>query len=72
MRYEDALLLKKGDLVVISGKPNKSYEGMVLEIDSINPEHDNWCCRVTLKQPGFDNGFRLNDYDTRRLQRYES
>lgn len=72
MRYADAATLTKGELVVISGKPNKHYEGFVFEIESISPEHDNWRYLVTLKQPGFDNGFRIKDYDTRRLKRYEA
>lgn len=71
MIYTDASTLKPGDLVVIDHR-NKSYKGLVLEIESINPEHDNWCYRVTLKQPEFDNGFRIENYDTRLLQRFES
>ena len=71
MNYKDALELKVGDLVVINGKPNKHYEGLVLEIESIKQEDYNWCRHVTLKQPGFDNGFRMEDYDSRRLKRYE-
>lgn len=70
MRYTDAKLLKKGDLVVIDHR-NKYYAGLILEIESINNDCDNWCGHVTLKQPGFDNEFRIKDYDTRHLQRYE-
>lgn len=72
MRYAEAAKLKEGDLVVISGSRTKTYSGLILEIESINSEHDNWCYRVTLKQPGFDGGFRIKDYDTRLLKRYEA
>lgn len=72
MRYADALTLKEGELVVIDNNRNKSYGGLVLEIESINPERDNWNIRVTLKQPGFNNSFRIKDYDSRLLKRYES
>lgn len=71
MRYEEAQKLKKGELVVLDSR-NKKYGGLVLEIESINPEHDNWCCRVTLKQPGFNKGFRIKDCDSRYLKRYEA
>lgn len=70
MKYKEALLLKKGDLLVVDDR-NKYYKGLVLEIDEIFDD-DNWCRRVTLKQPGFNNGFRLEKYDTRHLKRYES
>lgn len=70
MKYTDSKLLKKGDLVVIDHR-NKYYAGLILEIESITNDCDNWCGRVTLKQPGFDNEFRIKDYDTRHLQRYE-
>lgn len=69
MKYKEALLLKKGDLLVVDDR-NKYYKGLVLEIEEIFD--DNWCRRVTLKQPGFNNGFRLEKYDTRHLKRYES
>lgn len=70
MRYTDAMKLKEGDLVILDGR-NKKYEGLILEIESINPIHDNWCYRVTLKQPGFNGSFRVEDCDTRYLKRYE-
>ena len=70
MRYSEALTLKPGDLVVTDGR-NESYNGLVLEIESISPQHDYYCRRVTLKQPGFNNGFCIRDYDSRRLKRYE-
>lgn len=72
MRYAEAATLKKGELVIIAPDRNKHYGGLVLEIESICPEHDNWCYRVNLKQPGFDSGFRITNYDTRLLKRYES
>ena len=71
MKYTEALTLEKGDLVVIS-KRNKSYGGLVLEIESVNPKHEVHRLRVTLKQPGFNNGFRIENYDTRLLQRFET
>lgn len=70
MKYTEAANLKIGDLVIMDNR-SKSYGGFVFEIESINPEHDNWCHRVTLKQPSFDKGFRLKDCDTRYLKRYE-
>ena len=69
MKYTEALLLKKGDLLVVDDR-NKYYKGLILEIEEIFDD-DNWCRRVTLKQPGFNNGFRLEKYDTRHLKRYE-
>lgn len=72
MRKAEALTLKEGDLVVINSNRNNHYGGLVLEIESIKQEDYIWCCHVTLKQPGFDVGFRIRDYDTRLLQRYEA
>lgn len=69
MKMKEALTLKPGDLVVLDHR-NKHYGGMVLEIVSIN-EWTNWCMHVTLKQPGFDEGFRIEDYDSRHLKRFE-
>lgn len=71
MRYAEAAMLKAGDLVVLDNR-HKFYGGLVLEVESINPNHDNWCYRITLKQPGFDSGFRVKDYDSRHLKRYEA
>ena len=69
MRYEEAATLKKGDLVIIDHR-SKCYGGLVLEVESIDSK--DWCgYRVTLKQPGFDNWFRIRDYDSRHLQRFE-
>lgn len=70
MTYADASNLKTGDLVIVDSR-NKNYGGLILEVESINPEHDYWCYRVTLKQPGFEGGFRIKDYDSRHLKRYE-
>ena len=70
MRYAEAMNLKTGDLVILDSR-NKNYGGLILEVESVNPNHDNWCYRVTLKQPGFDGGFRIPDYDSRYLKRYE-
>ena len=70
MRYVEAMKLKEGDLVIIDDR-NKYYGGLILEIESINPMHDNWCYRVNLKQPGFNGGFIIKDYDSRHLKRYE-
>lgn len=70
MRYAEAIHLKEGDLVILDSR-NKNYGGLVLEVESINPKYDNWCCRVNLKQPGFNSGFRIKDYDSRHLKRYE-
>lgn len=70
MRNTEAANLKVGDLVIVDSR-NKHYGGLVLEIESISPEHD-WCgYLVTLKQPGFDCGFRIKDYESRHLQRFE-
>lgn len=63
-------IIKAGDLVVIDHR-SKYYAGLILEIESISDKSDAWCVRVTLKQPGFDNEFRIRDYDTRRIHRYE-
>lgn len=71
MRYTEALTLKEGDLVIIDGNRNRSYANLVLEVESIKEEDYCWCRHVTLKQPGFDNGFRIVDYDSRLLKRYE-
>lgn len=71
MKYEEAGKLKPGDLVILDSR-NKNYGGLVLEVAEVNPVHDNWCYRITLKQPGFDEGFRIKDYDSRYLQRYEA
>lgn len=70
MKYAEVANLKAGDLVILDNR-NKNYGGLILEVESINPQHDNWCYRVTLKQPGFDGGFRIKDYDSRHLKRYE-
>lgn len=69
VRYTEAMELKAGDLVILDNR-TKYYGGLILEIESINPLHDNWCYRVTLKQPGFNGSFRIVDYDTRHLKRY--
>ena len=70
MRYAEASELKKGDLVVVSDGRG-GYGGLVFEIESIEPPYEPWCRRVTLKQPGFDGGFRKSNCDTRLLKRYE-
>lgn len=70
MKYAEAEKLKAGDLVVIDDR-SKYYRGLVLEVESINLEHDNWCLRVNLKQPGFNGGFRITNCDTRYLRRFE-
>lgn len=69
MNYAEALKLKKGDLVVINNRITH-YQGLVLEIEDII-NGDCWCRRATLKQPGFNGGFHLDNYDTRYLQRFE-
>lgn len=70
MKLEEASKLKPGDLVILDNR-NKFYGGMVLEIESIKPKEEPWCYRITLKQAGYDGGFRLRDYDSRHLKRYE-
>lgn len=70
MRYAEATKLKEGDLVILDSR-NQNYGGLILEVESINPKHDNWCYRVTLKQPGFNGDFHIQDYDSRHLKRYE-
>ena len=70
MKMKEAKMLKVGDLV-ISDDRNKYYGGLILEIESIS-DGDNWCRRATLKQPNFDGGFRIENYDTRHLKRFES
>lgn len=69
MTMKEALLLRKGDLVTLDHR-NTHYGGMVLEVEDIS-DGDNWCRRATLKQPYFDNGFRIKNYDTRHLKRFE-
>lgn len=69
MTIKEAMTLKKGDLVIMYRNTNH-YKGMVFEVEELT-EHDTWCGRVTLKQPGFDSGFRLYNCDTRMLKRYE-
>lgn len=69
MKYTEAEKLKVGDLVIID-KRTKRYAGLILEIEEITG-HNNWCYRVTLKQAYLDGGFRIRNYDTRHLQRYE-
>lgn len=69
MRYAEAMKLKEGDLVIVDSR-NKNYGGLIMEVESIEPEYD-YCYRVTLKQPGFNSGFRIKDYDSRHLKRYE-
>jgi hypothetical protein len=70
MRYAETVNLKKGDLVVINNK-NKHYRGLVFEIESIDDMHKTYITGVTLKQPGFDNGFRIKNYPTGQLKRFE-
>ena len=72
MKIKEASKLMKGDLVIISSNRTKTYQGLIFEIESIEPKTDMWSYRVTLKQPGFNGAFRLRDYDSRLLQRYES
>lgn len=72
MKIKEASKLKKGDLVIISSSRTKTYNGLIFEIEEIRPKTDCWSYRITLKQPGFDGGFRLKDYDSRLLKRYES
>lgn len=69
MRYAEAMKLKEGDLVIVDSR-NKNYGGLIMEAESIEPEYG-YCYRVTLKQPGFNSGFRIKDYDSRHLKRYE-
>lgn len=71
MNKHKAAKLKKGDLVVIDAKGKTTYKGMVLEVESVSL-YDKWHYRVTMKQPGFDNEFRVRDYDSRLLKRYEA
>lgn len=69
MRYAEAMKLKEGDLVIVDSR-NKNYGGLIMGVESIEPEYS--CCyRVTLKQPGFNSGFRIKDYDSRHLKRYK-
>ena len=71
MKFVEALQLKEGDLVVVNGNRNRRHGGLVLEIESITLGYGDFhYCLVTLKQPGFDGGFRLKDYDSRLLKRY--
>ena len=72
MKYAEALMLKKGDLVVVDIDRVKSYGGLVLEVVDINTDNAPWHLGVTLKQPGFDNGFCLEKYNSRLLKRLES
>lgn len=72
MKIKEASKLKKGDLVVVSSSRTKTYQGLIFEIENIKPDMDSQSYKATLKQPGFNGEFRLKDYDTRLLQRYES
>lgn len=71
MRFIEAKTLKEGDLVVMDDKQSTRYFGLILEVDSIKPDDYDRFVYVTLKQPGFDGEFRIKDYDSRRLRRYE-
>lgn len=70
MREAEAMKLKEGDLVTFDSR-HKIYGGLILEVESINPEYYNRFYRVTLKQPGFNGGFCIRDCDSRCLKRYE-
>ena len=69
MKIEEAKTLKTGDLVVMDNR--SKYGGLVFEVENLESTWETWCCRVTLKQPGFDMGFRIKGQDTRYLKRYE-
>ena len=71
MKYDEFLKLKKGDLVIVKSEQNKIFKGLVFEIDSIHPESNIRSHRAILKQPGFDEGFRI-EYSGKLLERYES
>lgn len=70
MKLAEAKKLKKGDLVMIPETRSKSLGGLVFEIESIDYQD---CCgiRLTLKQPGVSTAFRLREYDSRVLKRFE-
>ena len=72
MKHTEAAKLKKGDLVVISAKGRTTYKGMVLEVESVVycASRHRWL--VTMKQPGFDNEFRIKEYDAVLIKRYEA
>lgn len=69
MKQEEAMKLKIGDLVVIDNR-NKCYGGLIMEIEQIKPDGD-YCYRMNLKQPGINSSFRITDYDSRHLKKYE-
>lgn len=69
MKYAEAAKLKVGDLVVINST-GKQYKGLIFEIENIESLY-NYCLHVDLKQPGYDGGFRIRQYDSRFLKKYE-
>lgn len=70
MKLTEAKMLKKGDLVIIDER-NKYYRGLVLEVENIVEDNPYYLC-VDLKQPEIDSSFRIKNYDSRHLIRYES
>lgn len=68
MKKAEAMKLKQGDLVVMQKRAAK-YAGMVLEVDNVDPG-DWWRCLLTLKQPGFETGFRIEGIDSRMVDIY--
>jgi len=79
MTVDEAMSLKPGDLVYLSGKSLRTYKGLVLEYVSsyhkrttssrgqvfIDP-----CPTLILKQPGYDLGFR-HEVRFSMISRYE-
>ena len=67
MKYTEGEKLKNGDLVVMT---NKKYNGLILEIESIDRRDGTNYFDITLKQPGFDGGFRISKCGLTNLERY--
>ena len=42
MKIKEASKLKKGDLVIVSSSRTKTYQGLIFEIESIEPKTDMW------------------------------
>lgn len=61
--------LKRGDLITCY-KQLKHYYGLVFEVVDISGDGFNGC-KVIVKQPNFDNGFRLTINNLSHFKKYE-
>ena len=67
VKYTEGEKLKSGDLVVMT---NKKYNGLILEIESIDRRDGTNYFDITLKQPGFNGVFRISKCGLTNLERY--